>query len=301
MDYKVTIVICCYNKSSTIKRCIDSVKNQSYPFEQIIIVDDCSTDNSAQIINNSLIKNSKIFFIRNPINLGLTKSRNIALGFVKTKYVSFLDADDYWHKDKLKKQFFLIKKYKYDFIYNGYQWTQNGMVTKRYVLKPFLKGKNTLPHLLIGNYISGSASAVTCLTRNIIKVGFFDVKLEKIANAFGEDWDMWLRLSKISNFSFVNRTLTFIDDNGAYSSAPISIKIKIKRFLAHFYIRGKHINEPSFFSLVYKIQREEYFDVKNGTSILDLIFLHFKMIKINPHFYFLFFLKFFINKLTFSN
>ena len=83
--------------------------NQTYKNIKLIICDDCSTDDSANLIKN--YKSSKIVLLTNTENLGLSKTRKKLLQHVNTKYVAFIDQDDRWHKDKIKKQLeFMCKK-----------------------------------------------------------------------------------------------------------------------------------------------------------------------------------------------
>lgn len=85
---KVSLYIPCYNAEKHIKECLDSVINQSYKIEEIIVIDDGSVDNSADIIKDYPVK-----IIRNLKNRGLAASRNIAFKEAKNEFVAALDAD----------------------------------------------------------------------------------------------------------------------------------------------------------------------------------------------------------------
>lgn len=104
----VTIIIPCYNSSRTITRCLESVFKQTefQKIHKVIIIDDASNDffYLKKKINNfkKKIKNIQIF--RNKKNMGPGYSRNLAISKSNSKYISFLDSDDVWHRDKLKIQ-----------------------------------------------------------------------------------------------------------------------------------------------------------------------------------------------------
>lgn len=265
----VTTVICVFNKSKFLERCINSVLFQTLPSKKIICINDYSTDGSDKILEAYKIKYPSLFtVIHNQINLGLTSSRNIALQYVCTKYVAFLDGDDYWSTTKLEKQLVLLNAGA-DVVYNSYAWVQNGKIQyDRYCLPPALTGYETTEPLLEGNLISGSASAVICNYSKLAKVGYADHNLKKIANDFGEDWDMWLRLSTISNFNYSDEILTYLDDSGSFSSPPSDDDAIVQRFKSHFYIRSKYF--LSFKSTTVTFQSNEYLDLLKRINIKRL-------------------------------
>lgn len=87
----VSIIIPAYNAEKTIKRCIDSIINQSYHFLQIIIIDDGSKDRTQEIINNYNDKRIEYFFQN---NAGVSTARNVGISHAKSEYIIFVDADD---------------------------------------------------------------------------------------------------------------------------------------------------------------------------------------------------------------
>jgi glycosyltransferase involved in cell wall biosynthesis len=288
MESNITVLVTCYNKAKFITRCLNSIKFQILLPQKIVIIDDASTDNSVSLIQKFINKNEdlNIKFIENKLNLGPAVSRNLALEKINTKYVSFIDADDFWHKGKLLSHFRLMTMNKSDFVYNSYRWIHGNRVTDREVIAPFLKGECTTLKLLEANFVSGSASAVTCSMRNLRKVGFFDTKLQSIARSFGEDWDLWLRLSTISNFNYSLKTLTYLDDSGLYSNAPDNKNILIDRYKAHYYIRSKHINSLKLLDSIFKIQKTEFNQIKSKLNFFDWFDLHFFMLITSYKFYF---------------
>lgn len=104
----ISIIIPAYNCAQFIAQSLDSALAQDVDAE-ILVVNDCSKDNTEQVIMNYL-PNPKIHYFVNINNLGAAGSRNKAVKLARGKYVAFLDSDDWWESDKLKKQVDLIEK-----------------------------------------------------------------------------------------------------------------------------------------------------------------------------------------------
>jgi len=128
----VDIIMPNYNKGSYIKEAIESVINQSYKNWKLFIIDDNSNDSSKKEIKKFLKqKNIKIFFLKK--NKGPAYCRNIGLKKSKSKFIAFLDSDDYWLKDKLKLQINFMIKNNFHFTFTDYV--------------PLLQSKNSIKKL----------------------------------------------------------------------------------------------------------------------------------------------------------
>ncbi|WP_367772870.1 glycosyltransferase family 2 protein [Flavobacterium sp. WC2421] len=107
----VSILIPTFNSEKFISESIRSVQNQTYTNWEIILVDDCSTDSTLCLVEELAIKDNRIQYSRLEKNSGTGVARNSALALAKGQYIAFLDADDLWKPEKLKKQMdFLINK-----------------------------------------------------------------------------------------------------------------------------------------------------------------------------------------------
>lgn len=115
----VSIIMPSYNTGSFIEKSIQSVLNQTYSNWELIIVDDCSTDNTLEILEK--INDDRIIILKNAKNSGAAVSRNKALRKAKGQWVAFLDSDDLWHPEKLEKQIAFMKTNKYYFSYTNYE------------------------------------------------------------------------------------------------------------------------------------------------------------------------------------
>lgn len=115
----VSIIMPSYNTAQYITETIQSVINQTYQNWELIIVDDCSTDDTDFVV--SKINDQRIIFLKNKKNSGAAVSRNRALREAKGKWIAFLDSDDLWKPDKLEKQIQFMKKNNYSFSYTNYE------------------------------------------------------------------------------------------------------------------------------------------------------------------------------------
>lgn len=98
----ISIVIAAYNVEKYVARCLNSVLNQNFNDYEIIIVNDCSTDRTLQIINEIASENDKIKVINKDKNEGLSEARNSGLSIASGKYVAFIDGDDFVEKNTYK-------------------------------------------------------------------------------------------------------------------------------------------------------------------------------------------------------
>jgi teichuronic acid biosynthesis glycosyltransferase TuaG len=104
MSELVSIVTANYNSEKFIPEAIESVLAQTYQNWEMIIVDDCSTDSSVEIINSYVQTDRRIKIVKLNSNVGAATARNAALELSQGRYIAFLDSDDVWYRDKLKKQ-----------------------------------------------------------------------------------------------------------------------------------------------------------------------------------------------------
>ena len=116
----VSIIMPSYNTGKYIEKTINSVLSQTYENWELIIVDDCSDDNTDDAVKPYL-SDERIKYFKNEKNCGAAVSRNYALKQAKGKWIAFLDSDDLWASDKLKKQIAFMEKNGYRFSYTDYE------------------------------------------------------------------------------------------------------------------------------------------------------------------------------------
>lgn len=116
----VSIIMPSYNCGRFVEGTIHSVQAQTYPNWEIIFVDDCSTDDTIEIVKRLQEQDSRIRLFQNKKNSGAAVSRNYALREAKGKYIAFLDSDDLWEPTKLEKQIKFMEENNYKFSYTCY-------------------------------------------------------------------------------------------------------------------------------------------------------------------------------------
>lgn len=119
LDGLVSIIMPSWNTEKYIAESIKSVLAQTYTNWELIIVDDCSTDNTDEVIANFCDK--RIRYLKNTQNSGAALTRNRALREAKGEWIAFLDSDDIWLPEKLEKQIKFMKKNDYVFSYHDFE------------------------------------------------------------------------------------------------------------------------------------------------------------------------------------
>lgn len=237
MNNLVSIITPSYNTAKYIGQTIESVLNQTYTNWEMIIVDDCSTDNTEEIVLQ--YKDDRIKFFKNQKNLGAALSRNFALQLAKGDWIAFLDSDDLWDKKKLEKQIGFMKKNKYLFSYTNYREINEHNV----VINSRISGPKKINKLKMYQYCWPG-----CLTviYNAKQIGLIQIENLKKNN----DYAIWLKVIKKSDCILLNETLASYrkrDDS-------ISNQSYYKLIKYHYYLfrLGEHKN--IILSVVYTIQ-----------------------------------------------
>jgi glycosyltransferase involved in cell wall biosynthesis len=198
----VSMIVVCYNQSRFVVETLESVKAQTYKATQLIIVDDCSSDDSVAVIENWLHKNRiDCTFIRHQKNQGICKTVNEALSLAKGKYISPIASDDIWLPDKIARQVEMMESQPDDVgvIYSdAFQIDVNGhLLPNGYIADcklPEIPQGQVLDMLLTRNFIP---PMTTLIRRSCYdEVGLYDEDLP------WEDWDMWMRLARHYSFLY---------------------------------------------------------------------------------------------------
>ena len=119
MNELVSIIMPSYNTGRFIAETVESVLAQTYSNWELIIVDDCSTDNTDDVVAPYL-SDERIRYIKNETNSGAAVSRNRALREARGRWIAFLDSDDLWEADKLRAQIAFMENNGYHFSYTDY-------------------------------------------------------------------------------------------------------------------------------------------------------------------------------------
>jgi len=194
---KVSVIIPTYNRLPMVKEAVASVLAQEYEDLELIVVDDGSTDGTAEEIRKY---GGRVKLLLNTENRGVSAARNKGILHAKGKYVAFLDSDDLWVKGKLKIQAaFLDENPHYPLCYTDEIWIRRGKRVNPRIKHAKFSGwifDKCLPLCTI------SPSSAMMRKTLFAKVGLFDEALPVC-----EDYDFWLRISIRFPIFFINRKL----------------------------------------------------------------------------------------------
>lgn len=199
----VSVIVVCYNQAPFVVECLESVRQQTYKNIELIIVDDCSDDDSVAVIESWVAaQHTQPLFIAHTQNQGICKTLNQALSYASGKYISIIAADDVYLPDKTESQVTLFETLpnKVGVIYSdalqidasGNPLPQNFIETHR-AFEVMPEG-NILGVLLQGNFLPAMSTMVRRECYDA--VGVYDEQLTY------EDFDMWLRISRHYEFCF---------------------------------------------------------------------------------------------------
>jgi len=207
----VSVIIPTYNRAHLVGRAIQSVLAQTFTQFEILVIDDCSNDDTERVVSE--ISDDRITYIRHTENRGGSTARNTGVTASRGQFVAFLDSDDTWHPEKIAKQLDLFEKSgdEVGVIYTGFN-INNSVGKTMDVHRPQARG-NIFRQLLCANCV-GTTSTVMIRRICIDKVGGFDETLPSC-----QDWDLWLRLARHFKYDFVPEPLV------NYLEAPTAERI----------------------------------------------------------------------------
>lgn len=216
MQDLVSIIMPSYNTAKYISETIESVQSQTYHFWELIIVDDCSTDDTDEIVQKYL-NDSRIKYYKNKKNFGAAISRNRALRKARGRWIAFLDSDDLWSPEKLEKQIKFMKDNNYHFSYTKYEEIdENGNKTGVNITGPNKISK-------LGMYAYCWPGCLTVMYDSSV-IGLIQIEDIKKNN----DYAMWLKISKKCNCFLLGECLGQYrrGRNGSISNQSIITMIK---------------------------------------------------------------------------
>ena len=181
----VSVIMPSYNASRFIAESINSVLLQTYVHWELLIVDDCSKDNSVEVIQKFADIDSRVKLFPLKENVGAAAARNIAIEHAQGRYIAFLDSDDVWNENKLRIQLSFMEQNSYAFTFSGYYvMEEDGRKTGNIVRVP----ASLTYHQYLRNTIIG------CLTVIIDKKQIGDFKMPLIKSS--HDMALWLLIMK---------------------------------------------------------------------------------------------------------
>jgi len=200
----VSVVIPAYNRAASIADAIASVATQDYENLEIVLVDDASSDGTAEAVAGLGIPALRYF--RHPENLGANAARNTGIREARGEYVAFQDSDDVWDSRKLSRQLQALRDHGADICFCAFDRAAAGVLTRipkpGYGVRPGCRDR--YEELLRGSYISCQTLVVR---RDLLfEVGLFDEALPRL-----QDWELCLRLAKRHPLVYLQEPLVRVD------------------------------------------------------------------------------------------
>lgn len=195
-DYSLAVIIPSYNKAKYISVCVESILSQTLLPDEIIIVDDLSTDNSREIIQKLCEKSDRIRPVFLEKNGGVSHARNTGIKNAKSEYITFVDADDYYADiNKLKNEMMLIKRHREDIVAYSKVMQVNEDGTSCNIVLPDKKGYlegDIYTRMLTGNFNFTTIARDYCVKKSIVlKAGGFDEN-----KSLYEDLELTIKIAK---------------------------------------------------------------------------------------------------------
>jgi glycosyltransferase involved in cell wall biosynthesis len=203
---KVSVIMPCFNHGEFLMDSVNSILRQTHEDLELIVVDDCSTDNSSTVMTECAAQDRRVKPIRHEQNLGISRSRNDALQAADGEFVAFCDSDDTWEPEKLRMQLNLLRNnpgydltYSETLIIDGRGLPTGQRFTDLFPLPRIASGM-LFQELIRRNFIN--IQSVLLRRECMREAGPFDEQIRWV-----EDWLYWIRLSRRHRFLYYSEPL----------------------------------------------------------------------------------------------
>lgn len=248
MKKKVSIIVPYYKNIKYIFRCIQSIYDQNYKSFEVILIYDDTDKRDLKLIQNKFKNYKNLNLYVNKKNIGVSMSRNKGIKKAKGYYIAFLDSDDFWKKNKLKKQIKFMEKNSLDFSFTAYDILKSNKVFKKKI-----KTTYTYQDLLKKCDIGLSTVIIKSKLKNI--GNFPNLRTQ-------EDFALWLKYLKNGvKAKGINESLSVWRDTPNSLSSNIFQKLK-DSFMVYYHYENKNFLESIFSVLILSINK-----IKNTLNI----------------------------------
>jgi len=252
----VSVVVTCYNHEDYIQECLLSILKQTYTNIELIVIDDGSKDKSLEVIKK--LQNEYTFTYKHQENQGVCAALNHGLSLASGKYICCCDSDDKFASTKIEEQvLFLENNLKYKLCYTNKIFFNNsgdyvredpGKRRSGWLFEPILLGEFSMPfssHMLYREVYD--------------QIGLFDTDL-KI-----QDWDMFLRITKVFEVGFLNKDLLYYrrHDSNLHAGENTMFNVKYK-------VLQKWKNDPLYSKAIMKLDIHYFNDFAKHDKIRAL-------------------------------
>jgi teichuronic acid biosynthesis glycosyltransferase TuaG len=188
---KISVIMPAYNAVKTIEESIRSVLAQTYKNYELLIIDDCSTDSTSDIVSSLIEQEPQAKLYRLEVNSGTAHARNYGVSVANGEWIAFLDSDDLWKKDKLLKHIDFIQKTNAAISYTATSFITFDGKPYKYVMRA--KHRFTYRNLLRRNLMSCSSVIVRKDMISHIKMG---------GGMMHEDYATWLQILRETKYAY---------------------------------------------------------------------------------------------------
>ena len=243
VEEKVSIIVPTYNSSKFVIETLKSITNQTYKNWELLITDDCSTDDTLVIINSYIKNDKRIKLFKLDSNSGAGSARNHSISQSEGRYIAFCDSDDRWKPNKLEVQIAFMKKHNCVLSYTSFDViNENNNLIRRVIAKSIINYKL----ILRNNYIG-------CLT------AIYDTKM--VGKLYmptmrkRQDWALWIKILKENNKAYGLKEVlaTYMQRKNSISSNKIEM-IKYT-WLIYFKLLRFSVLKSIYFTLVYLLNK----------------------------------------------
>lgn len=225
----VSVVIPCYNYGRFLDRAVTSVLNQTYDDFEVIIVDDCSTDNTPDIART--FTDNRVHYIRQSQNVGQSENRNTAIRVARGNLIAMLDADDWWSPDYLKTVLPEFTDSSVGLVYTFRQGHREDGTKVEFSNQKVVRGRVT-DAVFVSNFI-GTPIA---FRKNLVPNGY-KTDLSPAFNNLGVDWWLVLEISTKCNIVGIDKPLYNYLFHGNQISNNTTRRIKADRIIQEKFLQ----------------------------------------------------------------
>ena len=259
--FKVSAIVPLFNGEQFISESIESLLSQTCPIDEIIVIDDKSTDQGLEIVRKLIETNQTVKLLRNPSNKGSSHCRNLGIKESSGDYILFLDQDDYLNSNYLEEISNHLMKHSVKEtagVHSSYFIVDENNDKTSEISYEEINSEEFLGYQFVRNRILSNSG--TIIKKSILdQTGLYDESLK-----FSQDWDLWLRIGKIEAISYLKTPLTFIRRHSNNTSKKIEGFLNDERIILQKYDLDfikesinrrkvtKYENEIAFLSILFR-------------------------------------------------
>jgi glycosyltransferase involved in cell wall biosynthesis len=215
-----SVIIPTYNDGDSLGRSVESVLNQTFTDLELIVVDDCSPDETPEVVRG--YTDPRVTYVRHGENRGGSAARNTGIRQATGEYVGFLDSDDIWHPTKLEKQVSVLESRSDEWIavYCDASYESEGVIDRVLEVYKDLTGvgrghegsEELIEQLIMADAFVAAGSTLLARTEHVKRIGGFDEAFVR-----HQDWEFLIRLLEHGKCAYVEERLVSIDRSGTSS------------------------------------------------------------------------------------